>query len=448
MTKYETNKTIEEIITTKHLIKTFRSAREANRQQDTQEVLMQLIDKIQFKENGEDRTALRYVKGKILSCVTCDDIKDAEPSITKDEFTNLILDIRGYDNIYQSIKVWLAGEKIPTFRHLQYGVQVATRTHIITDLPPILILFLKRFDYTNDGSKIRDKFVYNRRLNMNGFVHINNGTNLKIKNNNNEWFRKYNNYYPYYPKNGPYIYELKAIVNHTGPYFYNGHYSTYISPEGREFYLFNDISVIKQKGIFETETYGGLQNCAMFAYILIYTKTNMKSELNKTVSLSQEIIEYQNNYIKQLIEQEKLRKIEESKISIYYINGHNLEEIPNNNRFDMGYMSWFKQYKVLPNLTYHELLETVLPQTTNIDKTNLIVYHFLRNSKGCVRPSCEIYSLHSKVNPTDLINSTNDMHHRYFLCLDKPQDKMGRLLLGDKNIFLSLFGFCLKTILY
>lgn len=131
---------------------------EAFQQQDVQEMLRVLLDKLEECMRGKGPAVDGVVKslfaGKIKSYIRCVDI-DFE-SAREEEFYDIQLDVKGCKDVYDSFKKY--SEKEMLDGENQYdagedadgrprGKQDAEKGVVFIELPPVLTIHLKRFEF-------------------------------------------------------------------------------------------------------------------------------------------------------------------------------------------------------------------------------------------------------------------------------------------------------------
>ena len=124
-------------------------------QQDVQEMLRVLLNKVEESMKDNDDVNHNVVKdlfsGKVKSFIRCINV-DYE-STRSEEFYDIQLDIKGCDNIIESLKKYCQNEILSIENENQYdageeyGKQDAHKGVIFTKLPPVLTMHLKRFEY-------------------------------------------------------------------------------------------------------------------------------------------------------------------------------------------------------------------------------------------------------------------------------------------------------------
>jgi ubiquitin carboxyl-terminal hydrolase 7 len=151
--------TRSKVVSTTDLTRAFGwDSLEAFQQQDVQEMLRVLLDKMEECMRGKGPNVDGVVKslfaGKIKSYIRCVNI-DYE-SAREEEFYDIQLDVKGCSNVYESFKKY--SEKEMLSGENQYdagedengnprGKQDAEKGVVFTELPPVLTIHLKRFEF-------------------------------------------------------------------------------------------------------------------------------------------------------------------------------------------------------------------------------------------------------------------------------------------------------------
>ena len=151
--------TSNKVVSTSDLTRAFGwDSLEAFQQQDVQEMLRVLLDKLEERMRGKgpavDGVVKRLFAGKIKSYIRCVNIE--YESAREEEFYDIQLDVKGCRDVYSSFQKYceqelLAGEN-------QYdagtdaegqarGKQDAEKGVVFTELPPVLTIHLKRFEF-------------------------------------------------------------------------------------------------------------------------------------------------------------------------------------------------------------------------------------------------------------------------------------------------------------
>lgn len=197
----------------------------------------------------------RLFEGALQSTVEC--LQCRNSSVKHDPFMDLSLDINTFEHgrairVQDCMRQFFSKEVLDqrdlyTCAHCMQK-QPSTKQMSITNLPPVICLHLKRFGAS--GNKLDSMIDYPMR-----------GLNMK------EYMT------PSAEITGSTIYDLTAIIVHSGVSTMNGHYFSY-GRSGNNWYLFNDQQV---KGV--TEQTVEKQK----AYILMYTKRTAPPQIHMDI---------------------------------------------------------------------------------------------------------------------------------------------------------------------
>ena len=259
-------------------------------QQDVQEMLRVLLDKLEEKMKGTsvDGVVRDLFAGTSSSFIKC--INVPYESKREEDFYDIQLDVKGCEDVYASFKRYIAKEVLDGDNQYdageQYGKQDAEKGVIFTYLPPVLTIHLKRFDFDLTRmafAKIHDEFKFPLRLSLDAFIAEDAPEANKIGNN----------------------YVLHSVLVHNGDVG-GGHYYAYIRPSsqynygapaessaassGGKWFEFNDETVIKVAREVATEnTWGRRAGDGHFlgigsAYMLVYIKETEALDVMPTIS--------------------------------------------------------------------------------------------------------------------------------------------------------------------
>ncbi|KAJ3106101.1 hypothetical protein HDU96_008323 [Phlyctochytrium bullatum] len=161
----------------------------------------------------------RIFGGRMRSIIRRAGSKD---SVMVEPFQSLQLDI-AHDNvntIEDALSKLTLPEHLDGLSNQQGGIVEATKQNLLDELPPVLILHLKRFVYNSIGGtqKIRKHVVYSPTLKIKPELL---SANAKPRFNASE-------------------YHLFAVVYHHGKHAAGGHYTCDVSPRTGEWYSIND----------------------------------------------------------------------------------------------------------------------------------------------------------------------------------------------------------------
>lgn len=138
-------------MTTKDLTRAFGwNSLDSFLQQDVQEMMRVLIDKLEEKMKGTsvaDVTKMLFA-GSVKSFIKCINV-DYESS-REEEFYDIQLDVKGCNTIYDSFEKYIEKEMLEGDNKYDadiHGKQDAEKGVVFTRFPPVLTIHLKRFDF-------------------------------------------------------------------------------------------------------------------------------------------------------------------------------------------------------------------------------------------------------------------------------------------------------------
>lgn len=164
-------------VTTKDLTAAFGwTSAEAFMQQDIQEMLRVLLDKLEEKMKGTplDGSVQKLFAGKVRSYIQCVNVNFA--SNREEDFYDIQLDVKGCRDVKESFKKYVEIEMLEGENQYDAGVhgkQDARKGVIFTQFPPVLTIHLKRFDFdfqTMGFKKIHDYFQFPTVLDIDEFL--------------------------------------------------------------------------------------------------------------------------------------------------------------------------------------------------------------------------------------------------------------------------------------
>jgi len=150
---------------------------EAFMQQDVQEMMRVLLDKIEekAKETICDGRIKDLFGGTVRSFISCTNVE--YESKREEDFYDIQLDVKGCTNMYESFKRYTESEMLEGDNQYdagpQFGKQDAKKGVIFTRLPPVLTIHLKRFDFDLKHMgyrKIHDHFAFPTWTNLDAFI--------------------------------------------------------------------------------------------------------------------------------------------------------------------------------------------------------------------------------------------------------------------------------------
>ena len=136
-------------------------------QQDVQEMLRVLLDKLEegMRGNGVVEGSIkRLFAGTVKSFIRCTDV--TYESSRLEEFYDIQLDIKGCKDVKDSLRKYCAMEMLSAENENQYdageqfGKQDAQKGVIFTELPPVLTMHLKRFEFDRVSNGHRRAYLF------------------------------------------------------------------------------------------------------------------------------------------------------------------------------------------------------------------------------------------------------------------------------------------------
>jgi ubiquitin carboxyl-terminal hydrolase 7 len=206
---------------------------DAFQQHDVQELNRILCDRLEEKMKGTrvEGTVNRLFEGHTLNYIDCINI-DFKSS-RKEAFQDLQLDVKGCNNIYDSFDKYCEVETLEGDNKYEaegHGKQDARKGVLFENLPPVLNLHLKRFeyDYQKDAMvKINDRYEFYDDLDLDK-LNKDNETSAYLSANADKTVKN--------------KYKLLAVLVHSGG-VHGGHYFAFVRPEGKKWLKFDDEAV-------------------------------------------------------------------------------------------------------------------------------------------------------------------------------------------------------------
>lgn len=201
------------VVKTKKLTESFGwDTTDAFTQHDVQELKLILCDELaeKMKKNAPDQpnTLSTLFQGKILNYIEC--VHVAYKSTREEEFSDLSLNVKGCQNICESFEKYTEVEMMDGDNKYRADgfeeLQDARKGVKFLQLPPVLQLHLKRFEYdtTRDAMvKINDRYEFETEIDLSRFVENSDGTD---------------------------VYVLHSVLVHIGD-VNGGHYHAFIRPQ-------------------------------------------------------------------------------------------------------------------------------------------------------------------------------------------------------------------------
>lgn len=170
--------TASQEVNTRDLLSAFGwSSAQAFMQQDIQEMMRVLLDKLEekMKSTQVDGTIQKLFCGKSVSYIQC--IHTPYKSTREEPFYDIQLDVKGCKDIYSSFEKYIHVEKLCDDNQYDAGKehggkQDAYKGVYFSQFPPVLTIHLKRFDFdlkTMNFQKIHDHYEFPIWLDLENF---------------------------------------------------------------------------------------------------------------------------------------------------------------------------------------------------------------------------------------------------------------------------------------
>ncbi|KRX04008.1 hypothetical protein PPERSA_12455 [Pseudocohnilembus persalinus] len=224
-------------------------------QNDVQEIFQRILNKLQEVISGQ-----KNFKNQLNGMFFGEEvytrkkygIQDLHPQTLIQNITDISLDVFSSKNLDDAFQFYCNEEIIDEYDHPQHGVCQAVKSVKFRKLPNILIISLKRNEYSkNKNQKLHDKFEYQQTLNV------------------KEYMEKQDDFECY-------EYSLFSVFVHISRQANRGHYYCYISPDGKgdTWYEFNDehISLVENISEVFDDNFQGIKPHYKTASQLIYLK--------------------------------------------------------------------------------------------------------------------------------------------------------------------------------
>lgn len=152
------------------------NVRDAFTQQDVQEMMRVLMDKLEEKAKGTsvDGAIKKLFAGQYRSFIRCTNVDYM--SAREEDFYDLQLDVKGCTTLNESFKKYVEKEMLINDNQYdagEHGKQDAEKGVVFTEFPPILTIHLKRFDFDPTRmcfTKIHDSFEFPARLEVDDYL--------------------------------------------------------------------------------------------------------------------------------------------------------------------------------------------------------------------------------------------------------------------------------------
>jgi hypothetical protein len=224
---------------------------DAFEQHDVQELLRLLFDALEAALPEQQKRSLQHLFGgkmeDFIACKECD-----YKSSRESDFYDIAIPIKGKGSLEKAIQDFLEPEILDGKNLFDCtGCQKKTEALkglTLNSLPDILTLQLMRFDYdynTMRRIKINERCSFPFWLDMAPFLGPKNGRQTDVKANvdSDPDAMEVETSQPVLDENSPFLYELYAVMIHSGSAL-GGHYYAYLkSLKSKKWYCFNDSNV-------------------------------------------------------------------------------------------------------------------------------------------------------------------------------------------------------------
>lgn len=308
-------------------------------QHDVQELARVLMDRLEAKMKGTDVDGFlsKLFVGQMKSYIKC--INVPFESSRSEDFWDIQLNVRGMKNVYDSFKDYCTEETLEgdnQYAAGDYGLQDAVKGVIFENLPPVLHLQLKRYDFDwmrELQVKINDRYEFPLDLDLSDFV--------------SDKSRKWD-------------YELHGVLVHSGD-LDAGHYYALIKPEAstsaedldKGWYKFDDDLVTKAT-VHEVldENFGGDERSLLrrvtSAYMLVYVR---KDARNFVLPSSKEVSGPPKDLAERIDEEQRIEKLRKEAIAErqLYVNLRVLSLETLKHHHGPGILPWSSESKFPPS---------------------------------------------------------------------------------------------------
>lgn len=308
-------------------------------QHDVQELARVLMDRLESKMKGTDVDGFlsKLFVGQMKSYIKC--INVPFESSRSEEFWDIQLNVRGMKNVYDSFRDYCTEETLEgdnQYAAGEYGLQDAVKGVIFENLPPVLHLQLKRYDFDwmrELQVKINDRYEFPLELDLSDFVS---------------------------DKSRLWDYELHGVLVHSGD-LDAGHYYALIKPEAstssedldKGWYKFDDDLVTKAT-VHEVldENFGGDERSLLrkvtSAYMLVYVR---KDSREFVLPSSKDASGPPNDLAQRIDEEQRIEKLRQEAIAErqLYVNLQVLSLESIKHHHGPGILPWSSESKFPPS---------------------------------------------------------------------------------------------------
>eukprot|EP01111_Echinosteliopsis_oligospora_P012912 TRINITY_DN4502_c0_g1_i1.p1 TRINITY_DN4502_c0_g1~~TRINITY_DN4502_c0_g1_i1.p1 ORF type:complete len:1110 (+),score=317.42 TRINITY_DN4502_c0_g1_i1:80-3409(+) len=296
---------------TKELTQSFGwTAIDSFTQHDVQELNRVLMDNLETKMKGTkaEGTVEKLFQGKITNFIKCMNI-DFE-SNREEAFFDLSLNVKGCKDIYASFDTYTEVEILDgtnKYHAEGHGLQAAKKGCTFSQIPPVLHLQLKRFEYDpyKDAMvKVNDKYEFPQVLDLTKYMDTEVDT-----------------------KTDPPIYNLHGVLVHSGD-VHGGHYYAFIRPSVKpNWFKFDDdrVTVATDAQAIDDNFGGEEEYCYISqgrkmttthkkfsnAYMLVYLRASRVTDILADIPETEIPSHLKERFNQELIDQESKRKEKE-----------------------------------------------------------------------------------------------------------------------------------------
>jgi ubiquitin carboxyl-terminal hydrolase 7 len=368
----------EDPVSTKDLTNSFGDDFDVGAQHDVQELLMLLMDRLEWKMKGSrvDGLLNEMFQGSFVSICKCLNPDIPFQSTRKESFGDLSLNVRGSTDLFNSFESYVAEEILDGDNKYQtdtvHGLQAARKYMKFERFPPVLFVHLKRFEFVPEGRnyvyrKVDEKLVFSPIIHLDAFLQD--------------------------PPTDPLenTFQLHGVLVHRGT-LNHGHYLAFLRPSSDpQWFEFDDHKVRK---VYEQDAiennYGGEEfGRTSSAYMLIYIKVNQVEKMTKDVTLDDLPPHLLERFARERVEKEEVRKAEYERKNfcvVGYCTEKEISEHTGNDLVDKN--SGFKFIKRIPKEESREYLVHLIAKELGLSVERLRLWEWLhRGNNDTTRPA-------------------------------------------------------------
>lgn len=377
-------------------------------QHDLHELKCLLLDKLEIKVEGTNtkrekiiRDVFRGSSETFISCVNVD-----YESRTSSTYLDIIVEVRGNNNLDDSLKQWVLAERLEGddqyFAGDEFGKQDADKGDVFTSFPDVMHVSLKRFDYDLQRGfpyKINDRHEFPECFDAAPY--------LKADTDKSESWE----------------YQLHGVLVHSGE-DHAGHYYAFLkpTPDGW-FYKFDDDKVTRatMREVMEDNFGGVYVPPANFqarggqlkkppvartnnAYMLVYIRKSRVAEILSPITLENIPERLRASFEEEIAVREARRKEQREAhlyINVKAVTPQSFSAYGGTDlcRFDAQDESAPKTYRVLRTMTIEELVAQIAEDVQQ-DPRHVRLWVLVGRENKTVRPDKPIMDLTATVEST------------------------------------------------